>query len=226
MRTTLESLSVQNSHLESTSQLLLCDTLYKTYEEAGAGHVWPHLQSLYLPNNLIQSVSDLGHLAPKLKTLDLSFNQLIHVLKLTSLPYLEQVSYAGNLLHYTPNLHLFFGNIRILDISQNQVETLEPFSKLYSLVFLNLSCNSVGDVQEVFHLGKLGILECLMLTGNPVASSLDYRVRALAFFGSRASEIILDNEKASVTEVDQIAILQAIEKGKQSSGPQSPRSQY
>jgi hypothetical protein len=64
-----------------------------------------------------------------------------------------------------------------------------------------------------------------MLTGNPVASSLDYRVRALAFFGSRSSEIALDNEKASLMEVDQIAILQAIEKARQSTQP-SPHNQY
>jgi len=225
VRLSLRRLSVQNSHLESIAHLLLCDSLYKTFDEAGPSHVWPHLDTLHLSNNVLKSVSDLGNLAPNLRTLDLSFNQLIQVFDLTSLPYLEQVSYAGNLLHHTFNLHLSFGNIRILDVSRNQLERLEPFSKLYSLVYLNLSCNRVEDVQEVRHLSKLRVLECLMQTGNPVASSLDYRVRSLAFFGPRAADIVLDNEKASVTEIDQIAILQAIEKAKQST-PSNVDYQY
>lgn len=106
------------------------------------------------------------------------------------------------------------GNVTFLDMSENQIESLAGFSKLYSLAVLNLSCNKVSDVSEVGHLSDLPCLEVLILTGNPVASTVDYRVRALAYFNGRANELSLDNEKASLSEVDQISILQAIEQAR------------
>lgn len=108
------------------------------------------------------------------------------------------------------------GNITVLDMSQNQIEYLEAFSKLYSLIILNLSCNKISCVEEVQQLSHLPCLEVLILTGNPVASTVDYRVRSLAYFDGRANDISLDNEKASLVEVDQISILQAIEQARRS----------
>jgi Leucine-rich repeat (LRR) protein len=211
VRQTLTRLSVHNSHLESTSQLLLSDTLYKTFAEAGVSYVWPHLQSLNLSNNVLRSTRDLGTLVPSLRHLDLSFNQLTTVFELTALPYLEHVSYVGNVITEAHDLHLSFGNLKVLDLGRNGIERLGGFSKLYSLGVLSLSCNRVESVTEVKHLAELPCLELLSLTGNPVAASLDYRVRALSYFGSRAPDVVLDNEKASLTEVDQISIIQAID---------------
>jgi len=101
-------------------------------------------------------------------------------------------------------------------MSQNIVECLQAFHKLYSLVVLNLSCNRVAVVEQVKHISFLPCLESLILTGNPVASTVDYRVKALSYFGNRASSLELDNEKANSTEMDQISIIQAIELAKRS----------
>jgi len=171
-------------------------------------------------------VDDVGALAPKLRNLDLSFNQLHSVFNLTSLPLLDNISYGGNVISYLNDMNILLGNVTVLDMSQNQIEGLKSFGKVYSLVVLNLSCNKVTNVEEVNHLSELPCLEVLILTGNPVASSVDYRVRALAYFNGRAKDISLDNEKASLAEVDQISILQAIEQARKSVNPHQHRHQY
>lgn len=171
----------------------------------------------------MKNVDDLGPLVRKLRYLDLSFNQLCSVFNLTSLPELERVSYSGNIISYLTDLNILLGNVKILDMSQNQIEKLQCFGKLYSLVVLNLSCNRVSSVEEVRFLSDLPCLEVLILTGNPVASTVDYRVRALAYFNKRASDISLDNEKASLMEIDQIAILQAIELARKTMLPSQTR---
>lgn len=161
-------------------------------------------------------MGDIGKLVPNLRYLELSFNKLPDVFTLTSLPHLERISFRGNIIATMNDLHLRFGNVVILDMSQNMIECLQPFFKLYSLGLLNLSSNRVIEVEQVKHISNLPCLESLILTGNPVATSVDYRVRTLSFFGSRASLIELDNEKANSTELDQISIIQAIELGKRS----------
>lgn len=154
---------------------------------------------------------------PNLRQFELSFNKLRDVFTLTSLPLLERISYSGNVICSSlTDLHLRFGNIIILDMSQNMIECLQPFHKLYSLVVLNLSCNKVTDVDQVKHISNLPCLESLILTGNPVSSSVDFRVKALSFFGNRAGVLELDNEKANSTEMDQISIIQAIELARRS----------
>lgn len=97
-----------------------------------------------------QSVEDIGKLAPKLRFFDLSFNQLHTVYNLTSLPELEHVSYSGNVLSFIGcDMNVLLGNVTVLNMSQNQIENLNVFSKLYSLTVLNLSCNVINDVDEV-----------------------------------------------------------------------------
>ncbi len=113
-----------------------------------------------------QGVDDIGKLAPKLRFLDLSFNQLCDVFNLTSLPELERVSYSGNIISYLNDMNILLGNVTVLDMSNNQIESLKGFSKLYSLSILNLSCNRVSNVDEVDHLSELQCLEVLILTGN------------------------------------------------------------
>ncbi|GBP61026.1 Nischarin [Eumeta japonica] len=56
----------------------------------------------------------------------------------------------------------------------------------------------------------LPCLEYLWLTANPVASTIDYRVKVIEQFNARMSEICLDNEKASEKELDKARVLQAL----------------
>ncbi|ODM97407.1 Nischarin [Orchesella cincta] len=216
VRQTVERLSIHNCTFQSMNQILLCDSVYKTFAESGLSYSWNNVISINCNNNTFEDVGDIGDLVPSLRCIELSYNKIRNVFNLTSLPQLERVSYSGNVIVSPVDLHLQFGNIVILDMSQNIIECLQAFHKLYSLVVLNLSCNKVSAVEQVKHISFLPCLESLILTGNPVASTVDYRVKALSYFGNRASTLELDNEKANSTEMDQISIIQAIELAKRS----------
>lgn len=117
------------------------------------------------------------------------------------------------------NWHAKIGNIVKIDLSQNKVSSLQGFSRLYSLESLDLSCNLIEDIEEVQHICKLPCLEFLWLTANPVASSIDYRVKVIEQFNTRMAEICLDNEKASEKELDTARVLQALRVVKEGKTP-------
>lgn len=147
---------------------------------------------------------------PKLKILNCNQNQLNDIKNLVHLSNLSYVYLSSNLFYLTDNLHTKLGNILHLDLSANYIKTLQGFSKLYSLEFLDISSNQICSLDEVKHIGNLPCLENLRLTGNPVSVIVDYRVKVLEQFGPRASELCLDNEMPSQTELDTICVLQAI----------------
>lgn len=107
-------------------------------------------------------------------------------------------------------LHTKVGNIKILNLSQNCISSCSGFNKLYSLESLDLSCNKISEIEEIEHISKLPCLENLMLTGNCVATVVDYRIKVLECFGDRAKFICLDNERPSQAELDKVAVLRAL----------------
>lgn len=124
-----------------------------------------------------------------------------------------------NNFSFCENWHGKIGNIVKIDLSQNKVATLQGFSRLYSLESLDLSCNIITDVEEVQHICKLPCLEYLWLTANPVASTIDYRVKVIEQFNGRMGEICLDNEKPSENELDTARVLQALRVFKEGKTP-------
>lgn len=147
---------------------------------------------------------------PKLQELSLASNRLSEICDISCLHELRQLNLSMNKFSLCENWHAKIGNIVKIDISQNNVASLQGFSRLYSLESLDLSCNQILDVEEVQHICKLPCLEYLWLTANPVASSIDYRVKVIEQFNARMSEICLDNERASEKELDTARVLQAL----------------
>lgn len=156
---------------------------------------------------------------PKLQRLSLSSNKLKELCDISCLHDLRVLNLSMNNFSLCQNWHEKIGNIVQIDLSQNKVESLHGFSRLYSLESLNLSCNLVNDVEEVQHICKLPCLEFLWLTANPVASSIDYRVKVIEQFNARIGEICLDNEKASEKELDTARVLQALRVVKEGKTP-------
>lgn len=117
-------------------------------------------------------------LMPNLKLLSANENQLTKVGDLTGLPHLTHLYLSANRLSDVDNLHLFLGNnIVHLDLSQNHVSSLRGFSALVSLHGLDLGSNIVADISEVQYIQSLEKLDYLVLTGNPVATVVDYRIK-------------------------------------------------
>lgn len=156
---------------------------------------------------------------PKLKIFNCNQNQLSDIKNLCHLSNLEELYLSSNLFERVDCLHTKLGNLLHLNLSANFLTTLSGFSKLYSLQFLDVSSNQISSLNEVQYIGDLPCLENLRLTGNPLSIIVDYRVKVLEQFGTRANQICLDNEMPSQTELDTICVLQAIRIVKEGKAP-------
>lgn len=149
-------------------------------------------------------------LLPNVEHLILDNNRISNIAYLSKLPLLRNLSLCENNIKDCSNWHLELGNIVELNLSQNQITSLQGFHKLYSITSLDVSCNLISFIDEVDHIAALPCLENLRLTGNPVAGTVDYRARVLSRFTDRFNEILLDNEKGNQHELDTALVLSAL----------------
>lgn len=168
------------------------------------------MEELDLSNNNLVEIDKTVNLLPNLKKLVLNDNKISTISNLSQLPNLSHLSLSNNLISICDRLHVKIGNILSLNLSQNNLTSLECFKKLYSLENLDLSCNKICDIDEIVHIRDLPCLENLLLTGNNVATTVDYRIKVLEYFHDRAKDICLDNEKASQSELDKVCVLHAL----------------
>lgn len=163
-----------------------------------------------MSNNNLTEIDATISLAPNLKKLILDDNKISTISNLSSLSNLSHLSLRNNLITICNNLHTKVGNILTLYLSQNNIVTCKGFSKLYSLENLDLSSNKIIEIEEIRYVGGLPCLENFILTGNNVATTVDYRIKVLEFFGERAKYICLDNERPSQAELDKVSVLRAL----------------
>lgn len=147
---------------------------------------------------------------PNLKTLILDSNKISSLSGLSELSNLTHLSLRNNLISICTQLHTKVGNILSINLSQNSISSLMGFSKLYSLGTLDLSCNKITDIEEISHIGDLPCLENLILTGNSLATTIDYRIKVLEHFKERAKDICLDNERSTQNELDKVSVIRAL----------------
>ncbi|XP_026332206.1 nischarin [Hyposmocoma kahamanoa] len=210
LRETLVSLSVLIASVVSLNEFLLVDIIHRDPASIAETVKWKKLSLVNFSSNNIRNVDWGIKLVPKLQHLSFSSNKLTELCDISCLHELRVLNLSMNNFSVCDNWHAKIGNIVKIDLSQNKVESLQGFSRLYSLESLDLSCNLIQDVEEVQHICNLPCLEYLWLTANPVASSIDYRVKVIEQFNARMAEICLDNEKASEKELDTARVLQAL----------------
>ncbi|KAG7172734.1 Nischarin-like [Homarus americanus] len=215
VRRTTRSLEVKSSGMVQMSDILLCDAVYKESVEGTDPHKWMLLTDVDVSSNHIAHIDDSVALAPNIEKLNLSCNKLSSVENLTLLPHLVSLNLSNNLFTTLEDMHTKLGNVVDLDLSQNNLASLKGLSRLYSLASLNVSTNTIWEISEVSHISRLPCLETLIITGNPVATIVDYRTKVLELFGQRASEICLDNERPTQRELEFVAVLQAIRASKE-----------
>lgn len=187
---------------------------------------WKKLVQVNFVSNNIEQIDWAIKLVPGLKTLSLTSNRLTQLCDISCLHELRVLNLGMNSFSVCDNWHAKIGNVVKINLSQNKVSSLRGFSRLYSLESLDLGCNLVEDVEEVQHICKLPCLEYLWLTANPVASTIDYRVKVIEQFNGRMSELCLDNEKASESELDTARVLQALRTVKEGKTPDFLQSNF
>lgn len=209
IRQTISQLAWNNTDATQINEFLLCDCVHKN--DAREDKSWQHLDNVNLSDNKLKQIDTSIRLATNLKTLLLDQNQIKTIENLSCLPYLQTLSLCENQISQLSDLHLELGgNLMHLNLSQNNLTSLRGFRKLFTLVKLDVSCNSIDNIDEVDHVAELPCLEELILTGNPIAGKVDYRSHVLSRFGDRCNDIYLDNEKGNSQEIDTALVLAAL----------------
>ncbi|XP_023335413.1 nischarin [Eurytemora carolleeae] len=211
LRNTLMELTIKESGVKTISEILLCDTAYNPADlNLSGAHMWPNLLCLDLSDNKITGLDRSIRYAPAIDTLVLDNNTIDSLDNLTGLPRLRRLSLVNNNLTITQDLHTVLGQITHIDLSRNNISSLHPFKKLYSLQDLNVSHNQVEDLDEVFIVCSLPCLDNLNLGHNKVNNKVDYRLKTLEAIGTRCREIRLDGEMATQAELDKVSVLMAL----------------
>ncbi|XP_066585903.1 nischarin-like [Prorops nasuta] len=220
LRDTVKQLKVTNTKLKSIVEFAMCEEVHKQISHANDSHIWMKVTHLDLSNNQIEVIDEAIKLLPHIECLTLNNNLLSEISNVTLLPRLSQLHLSSNNFSSLPDdLHTKMGYIVYIDLSQNKLTSLAAFSKLYSLEGLDVSCNRIEKIEEVKNIGHLPCLENLRLTGNPVSTVVDYRVKVLEPFGKRAAEICLDNEKPNQKELDTVSVHQALRIAREGKSP-------
>lgn len=220
LRDTVKHLKVTHANLKNITEFAMCEETHKHIGNANDSHVWLKVTQLDLSDNRIEAIDEAIKLLPHIEILTLNNNLLSEISNVTLLPRLSQLYLASNNFRTLPDdLHTKLGYTTCIDLSQNKLTSLTSFAKLYSLESLDVSCNYIEKIEEVKNIGHLPCLENLRLTGNPVSTIVDYRVKVLEPFGKRAADICLDNEKPNQKELDTVSILQALRIAKEGKSP-------
>ncbi|TMW54146.1 hypothetical protein DOY81_000822 [Sarcophaga bullata] len=237
LKPTLQKICVHNTTITSINQVLLCDNVHKnTTIDIPSGEaialnrslsnsnsttsnnlalnssspLWRNIVELNFAGNLLTQIDESIRTVPQIRVLNLEQNRLRAIKNLAELPHLQVLNLSVNVIAECSDWHLELGNLVTLNLAQNKLKCIRGLRKLLSLINLDLSCNLIDDLEEVDNVACLPLLETLRLTGNPLASSVDYRPRVLARFHDRASEIVLDSEKGTHKELDTALVLSAL----------------
>lgn len=209
LRQSVTSFVVYNSNMEQFSDALLCDKVHKTHEESEE-HVWNKLMNIDFSWNEFKRIDKSISLSPNLRSLTMDGNQMKTIDNTHLIPNLTHLSICANDITIKECLASKLACVSHLNLSQNKIDTLLPFAKLVSLQELNLASNKICDSKEIKYISDLPKLNYLVLTGNPVSTIIDYRIKVFEYFNVRASYLCLDNERPSQKELDTAAVLRAL----------------
>lgn len=218
LRDTVRTITVYNSKLTAPEDILLCDYVHKeewSCDTADPGMIWTKVKAVDFSWNEIRTLQSLTVLTPNVKTINLNGNSLSAVEDLTSLTHLSQLTLSYNNITDVSDLHTKLGNVVCLNLSSNKIGDLKAFSKLFSLEMLDLGSNCVTDIEQIIHLSALQNLNYLVLSGNPVSTVVDYRIKVLGILNKKTSDFCLDNERPTQKELDTVAVMQALRMAKE-----------
>lgn len=129
---------------------------------------YKNLQALFLENNLIEKIENLSHLK-SLRCLYLQNNSITRIENLDELTELKTLNLSHNKIEKIENLKNLV-NLNDLDLSHNKIsstENIKGLAEVPSVVSLDLSYNTINDVEHIFStLTQMNNLGCLYLKNN------------------------------------------------------------
>lgn len=145
-------------------------------------YLWSNLVTLKLSNCGIAKIDQSLHFFPNIKYLDLSRNSIQHIIHLQDCISLKYINLSHNRIRVLSNLERVLGSVTRLNVSHNEIESLDGIDKIYSLERINASHNLLDDFAEVQHVCRLPCLESLVLSDNPIADHVEYRLKVFMEF--------------------------------------------
>ncbi|XP_022184584.2 protein phosphatase 1 regulatory subunit 42 [Nilaparvata lugens] len=141
-----------------------------------------HITHLHLQNNNIEKIENISHLK-NLKKLYLGNNRISVVEALDKLENLQELFIdaqkllPGETLYFDPRtVNALSKTLRILDISNNRITSLDDLRSLSAIEELDASCNEIGDLGATCKvIANWCQLIDLKLQGNPVTRVARYR---------------------------------------------------
>lgn len=137
------------------------------------------LESVFLQDNEIWEMSSWSEKLPHLQTLNLNDNRVSLVDGLSSSSRLQELSVRrqrqpdGSQLQFAPGTLAAIGcSLRVLDVAENSLTSLEPLSGLTSLLRLDATRNALASMAAVTPLLRSARdLRTLKLEGNPLCAA-------------------------------------------------------
>ncbi|KAG0325488.1 hypothetical protein BGZ99_000618 [Dissophora globulifera] len=154
--------------------------------------MWPVLRHLSVSDNALPTLKnqDTFSYAQSIATLDISHNLLIAPPPgLIHLHNLHSLNLSFNMIESVLRISQILGNIAVLDLRGNRLESLCGLERLWNLEKIDVRQNHLDEAAEV---GRLAAL--------PGIREPKYRLEILAVFKANGHDLLLDGTFASFTE--------------------------
>jgi Leucine-rich repeat (LRR) protein len=145
-------------------------------------YLWERLTTLRLTNCGLTRLDSSLHYLPALVHLDLSYNDISHIIHLQDCHQLRVLNISHNRISVLSNLIWVIPHIERLSLSHNLIESLDGLSSLHQLQRVDLSANKISDFHEIQPLSTLKALTHLYLVGNIISAKPNYRLHVISQF--------------------------------------------
>ncbi|KAF9430955.1 hypothetical protein BGZ76_000642 [Entomortierella beljakovae] len=165
--------------------------------------MWPVLRHLSVSDNSLPQLprNETFNYTPAVVTLDLSHNLLVSPPEaLIHLHNLHTLNLSYNMITTVQAIYQTLGNIAVLDLRGNRLESLCGLERLWNLEKVDVRENSLDEAAEVGRLAALPCIREVWSEMNPFCTQTDSRLEILAVFKANGHELLLDGTFASFNE--------------------------
>ncbi|KAG0332925.1 hypothetical protein BG000_009609 [Podila horticola] len=171
--------------------------------------MWPMLRHLSVSDNALPGLaqSETFAYSQAIITLDLSHNLfLAPPPALIQLHNLHSLNLSYNMINSVQSIYQILGNIAVLDLRSNRLESLCGLERLWNLEKVDVRENHLDEAAEIGRLAALPGIREIWTDRNPFCTSQPkYRLEILAVFKANGHELLLDGTFASFTEKRSLA---------------------
>ncbi|KAI1311917.1 hypothetical protein EDD11_003279 [Mortierella claussenii] len=171
--------------------------------------MWPVLHHLSLSDNSFPALTHVNTFVytPSVVSLDLSHNLFLSPPSgLIHLHNLNDLNLSYNMISGVQSIYQILGNISVLDLRGNRLESLSGLERLWNLEKVDVRENHLDEAAEVGRLAALPCIREVWSERNPFCIiQPKYRLEILAVFKANGHDLLLDGASASFVEKRMLA---------------------